>query len=101
MKTDNEKEPKFFRWIRAVRAEIDHDTKDMTPDEWVAYSNARAQKARESFPKFSPEEAEAIIRSALYPEENPVLLRKSKAKAKTPTKPAAGRRKVAKRLAPA
>jgi len=106
MKPDNEKEPKFFRWIRAVRAEIDRDTKGMTEKEWIAYHNARAQKARDSLPKFTPEEAKRALHAILYDEDEPVPSRKVAAgrkpapsrktvAARTPAR----RRKVAKRLA--
>ena len=100
------KEPKSFRWIRAVRAEIDRDTKGMTEKEWIAYHNARAQKARDSLPKFTPEEAERIIHAALYSEDEPAPSRKVTASRKpapsrktVAAKTPARRRKVSKRLA--
>ena len=107
MKEREEKEPKFFRWIRAVRAEIDRETKGMSPEEWCAYTKARAKKARESLMKIPPEEAERVWRKYVYPEEASGQPRKLKAakiaarrpKAKSTTKTTASRRKVAKRLA--
>ena len=107
MKTDNEKEPKFFRWIRAVRAEINRDIRDMTEEEWIAYSNARAQKARDSLPKFTPEEAKRKLHAILYDEDERVPSRRVKTSrraatqlrtVKTAIKTPARRRKAARQL---
>ena len=95
MKKADKKEPDFFRWIRAARDRIYRDTRNMTPEEWVAYTNARSLEARKSFPKFTPEEAKRVIHDALYADEEPPPSRKAKATTKT----VASRRKASKRLA--
>ena len=97
MKTNEEREPEFFRWIRAAQAKIQRETKGMTPEEFGVYSRSRAEEAEKNRARFTPEEAEAIVRSALYSEEG--MQAAPSRKFKAPAKTADSRRKVAKRLA--
>lgn len=46
MKKHEQVEPSFFKWIRAVRADIAHDTQNMTAAEYVAYIHAKAVESR-------------------------------------------------------
>jgi len=107
MKTHERKTPSFFRWIRAARDRINRETEGMTPEQWVAYTDSRFVEARKSVVKFTPEEAERVVNSALYPEAEPTPSRKAKASRKPAsphrkaitTKPTASRREGTKRLA--
>ena len=99
-----DKEPSFFGWIRAVRAEIDRETEGMTPDEFCAYSRARALEADKRLPKFTPEEAERELHAILYPEEAKAPSRRAATTRRgiahrkaVAAKTTASRRKVAKR----
>lgn len=67
MKRKSDKEPGFFKWIRAARADMDQAVAGMTPEEGAAYSHARAKAAMKSLPHFPPEEAETRLRNILYP----------------------------------
>jgi len=81
----------------------------MTPEERVAYTNARSLEARKRFPKFTHEEAKRELHAILYDEgDEPaspqramttrravIGPRKAKAVAKAPSR----RRKAEKRLA--
>jgi len=106
---NEEKEPKFFCWIRSVRDEIGRDTKGMKPAEMDAYFRLRAEKARKDRILFASEEANRVNRQALNLEKTSTTApprRPKSVKAAAPsrtvkatTKTAASRRKVAKRLA--
>ena len=109
MKTENENDRERFPWLRAVRDRITRDTEGMTPEERVAYTNARSLEARKRFPKFTPEEAKRELLAILYDEEGePTPTRRARAKintvigprkAKAVAKAPSRRRKAEKRLA--
>ena len=44
MKTDREKLPNCFRWLRAIRAKHYEETKHMTDEEYCAYLHASAEE---------------------------------------------------------
>ena len=80
MKDNNEKMPNCFRWLRAVRAQINRETKGMTDAEYCAYIHSSVEEYRK---KQRPSMPEVRERSA------------QPRKAKTVT----SRRKASKRLA--
>jgi len=83
MKDNNEKMPNCFRWLRAVRAQINRETKGMTDEEYCAYIHSSVEEYRK---KRCPSASEA---------GKAAPSRKVEATPRT----TASRRKVAKRLA--
>ena len=96
MKNDHEKMPNCFRWIRAAQARYYRETKDMTDDEWVAYSRARMREFEKNRLKITPEEAQRRLDAILHGGET--LVPSRKARAKTAAKKPVGRRKTPKQL---
>ena len=96
MKNSDEKMPNCFRWLRAVRAKIDQETKGMTDEEYCAYIHSSVEEYRKKQHSFISDAGEDSPPSRKAKANSMTIGRR-----KTPTKPAAGRRKAPKRLAPA
>ena len=58
-----------FQWIRDVRARMNVDMENMTPEERAAYVHVGAEEALSKTPKLSLEESKRRVRAILHPEE--------------------------------
>ena len=63
MKTNDEKMPNCFRWLRAVRAQISRETKGMTDEEYCAYIRSSVEEYRRDSSVSAPRKSKAVAKA--------------------------------------